>query len=234
MRAQPFIFSAIACVLGLGIASVSKAELLVTFDDLDTPPALDGAGGLAFSHAGTTYQGITWDARFNVFGDQYRLAIGAPPFGRTRSGHYAVDNAGDGKSSEGLTLTTDMVLLGFYAGQNEYYGFGGGADQITVHALKGNAILASLVADLPDNNAGLAEPLAFVDTSQFLGLSGITGYRIDRHPTNNNEFRTQWIADDFSFRAPGRVDAPHTGLLLGLGVTAMWGIRRRLGVRSNA
>ena len=232
----------------LGAHGAARADT-ATFDDLLTAPALNGGSNV--------YAGVTWDSRFTVAGDQYRTQPGSatpfvpegPLFGIPNSGHYFVSNqsaivgGGTVATNDGLTITTSKVLTGAYFGRNEYYGFGGGADQITITALHGGTAGAdSVTFDLPEvrhsapgfppgvaSDIGTGEPefLSFVDTSTFASLSGITGYRIDRH-----ELGTQsgnWVADDFTFVAAAPVPEPETFamLLAGLGLVVWAGRRRR-------
>ena len=197
-------------------AGASAQAALVTFDDLGAPPPVDSATGLFFANgASSTYGGVTWDSRFTVVGDAYRVdaATPGPLFGLPHSGHYFVTNQADGAGNDGLTITTSMVLTGAWFGRNEYYGFGAGADQVTIHALNGATVLASVVFDLPELLAGLPEVLSFVDTSAFGALAGITGYRIDRRELGS--LAGNWVADDFTFVAARELPEPSSsGLVL--------------------
>lgn len=196
-------------------AGVSAQAALVTFDDLGAPPPVDSATGLFFANgASSSYGGVTWDSRFTVVGDAYRVdtATPGPLFGLPHSGHYFVTNQGDGAGNDGLTLSTTMVLTGAWFGRNEYYGFGAGADQVTIRALSGATVLASVVFDLPELLAGLPEVMSFVDTSSFTTLAGITGYRIDRRELGT--LAGNWVADDFTFVAARDLPEPATVWLL--------------------
>jgi hypothetical protein len=219
ITAIQFLFSA-----SLLLASYSHADTLATFDDLALPPPLSGSASLQYTNPANSlaYAGVTWDARFAVVGDQYRVSSSGPLFGVPHSGHYFATNQG---GASGLLISTDKLLTGAWFGRNQYYGYSeGGADQITIVALSGNTELRSVVFDLPESHPGQPEPLSFVNTASFAGLSGITGYRIDRR-----ELGTQsghWVADDFSFASASPVPEPETLALmtLGLGLVVM---RRR-------
>lgn len=204
-------------VSALILACASAQADLVTFDDLVAPPALDSATGLFFANgASSSYGGVSWDSRFAVVGDAYRVDTGTPGplFGLPHSGHYFVTNQAGGSGNDGLLIDTTQVLTGAWFGRNEYYGFGAGADQVTIHALNGATVLATVVFDLPELLVGLPEVMSFVDTSAFAALSGITGYRIDRRELGT--LSGNWVADDFNFVAARDVPEPATlGLLLG-------------------
>jgi len=182
------------------LASTAAHGSVASFDDLPNLPPLDAGSSLAGANNGSLdYQGVSWDARFSVVGDQYKVNPNTdfppnPNFGIPHSGHYFVTNQ-DGNT--GLLITTNQILTGAWFGRNEYYGYGAGADQITLVALSAAGDLASVVFDLPENHPGEPEPLSFVDTSSFAGLTGITGYRIDRRMLG--ELSGHWVADDFSF-----------------------------------
>lgn len=198
---------------------------LATFDDLATPPPVTSATGLFFANGDSdVYQGVTWDDRVSVVGDEYRVdtATPGPLFGIPHSGDYFITNGG--VDNDGIELSTNQYLTGAWFGRNEYYGFGAGADQVTIHALSGVGILASVVFDLPPpvtpGNPGI---MGFVDTSSFVGLAGITGYRIDRRELGT--LAGNWVADDFEFNgvSPAAVPEPTTMTLIVTGLLAMVG-----------
>lgn len=207
------------------IASAAHAGVVATFEGLPTAPAVAGATGLEYANGsgGLNYLGVSWDPDFYVVGDEYAVGTGGPVFGVPHSGHYVVTNH-SGKT--GVFLTTSQVLTGAWFGRNEYYGYGGGADQVTIVALNGSTELASIVFDLPENHPGQAEPLSFVDTSSFAALTGITGYRIDRRELGSQS--GNWVADDFQFQAPGQVPEPVSLALFGAGLLAFGARRRRM------
>jgi hypothetical protein len=207
------------CVMGL--AAESRAGL-ITFDDLPSLPATDSTTGLFFANNNSAlYQGVTWDSRVTVVGDAYRVdtVTPGPLFGIPHSGHYFITNGGE--SNDGILLTTDQILQGAWFGQNQYYGFGSGADQVTINALSGATMLASVVFDLPAPSiAGQPGLTGFADTSVFANLTGITGYRIDRHELGAET--GNWLADDFSF-ASASVPEPSSLVLSTLGALALGG-----------
>jgi len=192
--------------LCLGFATGSRAGI-ITFDDLPSPPATNSLTGLFFANNNSAlYQGVTWDSRVDVVGDAYRVdtATPGPLFGIPHSGHFFITNGG--QANDGILLTTDQILRGAWFGQNQYYGFGSGADQVTINALRGATVLASVVFNLPAPSvAGQPGLMGFADTSSFASLTGITGYRIDRHELGSQA--GNWVADDFSF-APTSVPEP--------------------------
>ena len=71
--------------------------------------------------------------------------------------------------------------------------------------------------NLPENNPGQPEPLQMMNTSAFVALSGITGYRIDRHEPA--QYRDSWIGDSFVFQSP--VPEPPSPWLLALGLGSL-------------
>lgn len=210
------------------VACASHAGVVATFDDLAAPPARDSGTGLQYTNSSNSllYQGVQWDERFSVVGDEYRVIAGGPRFGVPHSGNYFVTNQ---SGASGLRITTSQVLTGAWFGRNQYYGYSeGGADQVTIVALRGATELASIVFELLENNPGLPEPLSFVDTGAFAAFSGITGYRIDRRKISSQT--GHWIADDFQFEpAANVVSEPGSApmLLAGVGLLALRARRRK-------
>lgn len=212
----------VACGL-LGLGPTAQA-VTATFDELSSPPLPDASKGLFFANGDSlAYSGVTWDDRFSVVGDQYRVdaVTPGPLFGIPHSGNYFVTSDGDGPLNDGLRITTDMLLTGAWFGRNAYYGFGAGADQVTIHALVGVQSMSAVVFDLPDTNPGNPAPLQFVDTSAFSGVVGITGYRIDRHALGDQN--GNWVADDFTFVVASPVPEPAQALMLLAGIVLLAG-----------
>jgi hypothetical protein len=206
--------------LAFVLSGTTHAGVLATFDDLAAPPPVNDKTWLSEANNNSSvYDGILWDSRFAVIGDEYKVSPFGQLFGIPHSPHYYVIN-GDGSS--GLTITTGLVLTGAWFGRNEYYGYGAGADQVTIVALSGVNQLSSVVFDLPVTNPGQPEPLSFVNTGIFGTMPGITGYRIDRRDTGGGH----WVADDFQFSETNKVPEPATILLLFGGLIA-------LGLRQN-
>lgn len=209
---------------GAMLAGASHADVVATFDNLAAPPPLNSATGLQYTNASNSlqYEGVTWDGRLTVVGDQYRVAADGPLFGMPHSGHYFVTNQ---NGDSGLTLATSQVLTGAWFGRNQYYGYSeGGADQITIVALHGGTALGAVVFDLPESHPGQPEPLSFVDTHSFAALSGITGYRIDRREVGTQA--GHWVADDFQFTSAVPEPGSAAMWLGGLG-GLLWRVRRQ-------
>ena len=196
----------LAVAFGAILAGAAQAVTL-GFDDLATPPAIAAATGLFFvNNDSASYGGVVWESGLTVADREYRVDTGSivdpvrprgPLFGIPRSGQYFLTNGGNGVSNDAMLLTTNLVLTEAWFGRNEYYGFGGGADQITIHALAGVTSLGSVSLNLPELSAAQAETLSKIDTSGFRLLTGITGYRIDRREPGTQS--GNWVADDFTF-----------------------------------
>ncbi|HTI71887.1 MAG TPA: hypothetical protein VMF06_18065 [Candidatus Limnocylindria bacterium] len=193
----------------LAVASSSTAlGSVFTFDDLPNGPTpsvqtvnLNEAVNPPVS-GNATYGGIVWDSSFELVNSSYKIADDSPHFGLAHSGDVFVTTATDH-----VMITTSEVLLGAWFGRNVYYGFGNGTDQITVNAMSGATVLSSITYDLPLTMGGSQpEPLTHLDTSSFLELTGITGYRIDRHEVDPEFGGNHWVGDDFEF-----VPVPETG-----------------------
>ncbi len=225
------------CAFGPAFAAVPPS-VTATFDDLPAPPPLDSGVDLFSANGGGQmsdfYAGVKWGSGFTVVGDEYRQDSLSPVFGIPHSGHYYLASNGD----DGLLITTSKLLAGAWFGRNAFYGYDndpGGADQITITAMSGSTDKLSVSFNLPALDPGpgarTSQPvsMSFVDTSMFLGLTGITGYRIDRQPSR--AFGDTWVADDFTFVAAAVAPVPEPGtwamLLAGLALVGY--ARRRFG-----
>lgn len=224
----PVLLVTAACLAGPGGAAAQ--DTTIGFETLATPLPLAGAEGLYYLNGSSpVYEGIDWDMRLRVVGADYRIEDAGrvtPLYGLPHAGNYFVTNEG---GVDGLRITTDRVLLGAWFGRNAYYGYNelGGADQVTIHALDGDTVLASVVFDLPlPAQPGQPGVMGFADTGSFAGLSGITGYRIDRRELG--QMQGNWVADDFVFASAVPEPSAAALLLAGLGVLAAWSRRQRL------
>lgn len=188
----------------------AQGILVVTFDDLPmvSEATITENNQLLWVNSGNPiYKEMVWDADFDVVGKDYKICDDCPAFAVPHSGSYAVTNQGE---EDALILTTPKILIGFWAGQNEYYGYGGGTETIEVHALDGTGtILASVTHTLLERNPGMAEPLEFVDTSQFCIVEGIQAYRFE--PAEGCGMNCNWIADDLIFTDGAYAPVPDSG-----------------------
>lgn len=216
-------------LLGAALSLTESWAEVVTFEDLPNLPAANTASDLGSANNGSLlYKGITWDGSITVHGDEYRVdpITPGPLLGMPQSGHYFIVNNNGGS----ISLVTDLILTGAWFARAEYYGFGAGADQVTIVALKGVIELAQVTVDIPNNVPGDIEPMVFADTAGFLGLSDITGYRIDRRAPV--QYADNWVGDDFQFvPAPASVPEPADITLLGSGllIAAGWICGRKPG-----
>jgi hypothetical protein len=208
--------------------AAKAAGFTIDFDSLPSQGATYQSLDFATANGGSsTYQGVTFGSEFRVIGDDYRVGGPAPnpAFGLPHSGHYFLANGNT--PNDNLILTTSLVLTEAWFGRNEYYGYGGGSSSVTVTALgSGGVALGSAAIALPDTfpytgnipgfsiGNGLPDPLVRLDTSSFLSLAGITGYRISRVETG--PFGGDWIGDDFMFESPPLVNVPEPRSCLGL------------------
>jgi hypothetical protein len=159
------------------------------------------------------YGGVTWNNNWWVAGDEF-VARQDPsdmfqsdaqaPFLKPHSGSFAIFNA---FGYTGVSIDTDLYLTSVWLARPTLADGPDGATQVTVSALAGTTVLDSVSLDLTGTT-----PI-FMDTSSFLGLSGITGYRFDRQagPGEVSTHRGFFIADDFQFVVP---EPPTFALLL--------------------
>lgn len=172
-------------------------QVVIDFDTLASPPAGTAFSVLSSANGGSSLLGgVTFDSRFVVVGDAYVEAFqntgGTAPFAHPHSGHFAVFNS---SAQNSLTLGTTQVLAGAWFGSPNFGGGPGGAQQVIVRAMHNATELGSASLSL----SGTA--MQFLDTSAFLGFSGITGYQIDRLTGTGPYGGGHWVADDFTFAA---------------------------------
>ena len=171
-------------ITGISLSTSKVVGLTLDFDNLPTQGATNKSLSFEDSNGGSnTFQGVTFNAnQFIVTGDDYRVGGAAPnpAFGLPHSGHFFLNNANT--PNDGVVLTTSLVLTEAWFGRNEYYGFGGGASDVTVTAFGVNGDLGSVAISLPDTfpytgnlpspnqsiGNGLPDPMVRMDTS---GLS---------------------------------------------------------------
>ncbi len=189
-----------------GALTQAEGIFIVTFDDLSLTSASNDSL-YTLNNDSSLYKDVVWDTGFSVFGEDYAICDDCPFFGIPHSGSFAITNYDD---TGGLTMTTQKILLGFWAGRNEYYGYDGGTEEISVHALDAAGIvLGSVTHQLPDNYSGLAEPFEFVDTSAFTNLTAIQAYRVE--PAQGCDMDCNWVADDFVFTDGAFAPVPDSG-----------------------
>ena len=220
--------------LNLSIANPTKAiNIKINFDDLTNQPAQNGTIPFEQANGSKTLNGVTFENSpngqpLNVTGDQYRVdsVTPGPTFGAPHSGNYFLSNR-----DTTAFLTTSLVLTEAWFGRVEYYGYGGGATSVTVVPLGVNGSLdpgvtVSLLSDRdydptkPGAN-GLPGLMVKMDTSRFLNLQGITGYRLDLGQDNSGQ--ANWAADDFTFTSATPVPW-ETDALSVIGSTVIFGL----------
>ena len=97
-----------------------------------------------------------------------------------------------------LALQTTKILTGAWFGRVDLGNGPYGATQIIIHALNGSTTLGTVSVALNSTTP------SFMDTSLFMNLPGITGYRIDRVAQSGGIASRlgSWIAEDFAFADP--------------------------------
>lgn len=205
----------VSLIAGISLSTSKTAwatSFTINFDNLPALGATDASQSFSDANGGSnTFNGVTFDTRFRVTGDQYRVGGPSPnpAFGVPHSGNFFLNNANTPNND--LILNTSYILTEAWFGRNEYYGYGGGASSVTVTAFGVSGDLDSVTIALPDtfpytgnlpfpNNSignGLPDPMVRLDTSSFLSLVGITGYRISR--VEIGSLSGNWVADDLTF-----------------------------------
>jgi len=231
MRSRLFSVATILSVMSLYVPITAFAEnFTITFDDLPTLSSTDQSLSFTDANGGSsTLHGVTFTNNFEVTGDDYRIKEApSPPFGLPHSGHYFLNNGNTPNND--LIMTTTNVLTEAWFGRTEYYGYGGGASSVTVTAFGTGGDLRSITINLPDTfpctanlpppfdtiGNGLPDPMAPMDVGAFLGLAGITGYRISRVEIGSDA--GNWVADDFTFTTPLATPEPGSLTLIIVGL----------------
>lgn len=182
-------------------------EILVDFENLPDPPAVDSFKLLVDANEGSSdYADIVWSADFVVVGGDYVESFhnqGDASFATPKSGEYAVFNA-HGRNR--ATLLTTRRLVGLWVSRPDLGGGPRGATEVTVHALRGSLSIGSETIELTET--GLTP--VFLDTSSFLNLHSVDGYRVDRTASGVDPYGGgHYVLDDLAFAAepvPGELD----------------------------
>lgn len=198
----------VALVAAVVLGREARGDTVVGFEDLPDLPEVDSFRSLSDANSGTSsYANVIWDSDFVVVGDNYVEAFhnqgGVAPFATPQSGDYAVFNR-SGRNR--LTFTTGRRLVGLWVSRADLGTGPRGTTQVTIHALNGVDLVASETIDLLQTGT----VPAFLDTSSFLSLSSVDGYRIDRVVSGDDPYGgLHYILDDLTFAkepSPGDLD----------------------------
>jgi hypothetical protein len=191
---------------------------VVVFDELPSLPASNSFALLSGANSGSSlYAGVQWDDDVFVVGKDYVEAYvpaGPNRFATPHSGLFAISNA---NGVNNIDLNTTLVLAGVWLSRIDLGNGPYGATSVTITAYTGATPIGSETLALTSTTP------TFLDTSSFIGLSGITGYRITRVAQSSGIAARVggWVADDFQF-----VPEPSRALLLCLGASLV-GCRRK-------
>lgn len=199
-------------VFALGLLPVTAWPAVLSFEDLPAfagsdPPGTNSFNQLsAFNGGSAIYGGVTWGQEWWVAGrgliphpdpsDMFSSGS-TEPFAHQRPGNYAAFTAFGGYGE----FETPNCLTGvwFSRARLPEEHDPGIATNVTVSALSGTNVLASVSLDLKNTTP------VFMDTSAFLLLRGITRYRVEGHGADgpNDAFvgGAFFVADDFQFAA---------------------------------
>jgi Ca2+-binding RTX toxin-like protein len=189
--------------------------VIANFDDFPILPAINDYANLSdLNNGSNNYAGVQWDSRFQIVGRNYvELWVNQGPntYAKPRSASFASFNA---NGENGLALQTTKILTGAWFGRVDLGNGPYGATQIIIHALNGSNTLGTVSMALNSTTP------SFMDTSLFLNLPGITGYRIDRVAQSGGIASRlgSWIAEDFAFADPSASNFTYT-LVSGSGST---------------
>ena len=219
----------LAPVLAVGATlalSRPAGAAFITFDALANLPPTNSFRSLASANGGSSVLGgATWDANFFVVGggyvEQFQNQGGSNPFATPQTPNFALFNA---NAADGLTIQTTDILTSLWLARPDMGNGARGTNQVTVQALNGVTVLGSRTITLTSTTP------AFLDTSSFTALTGVTGYRLNRVAIGGDGYGGgHYIADSFQFR-PVAVPVPATALIFAFGA-GLAVARRRLRAR---
>jgi hypothetical protein len=199
-------FRSILLALATGMLPLAHAfGAVLTFDDFPALADEDfGPGNYwrleVLNDGSHVYGGVTWDPGWYIAGDEFipygdasDLFADNPQntehFTLAHSGHFTA------WSASSIGLDTSLYLTGVWITRpREESGrhLNEGATNITVSALSGTNVLAAVSMAIVDSTP------AFMDTSSFLMLRGVTRYRFDVISPFSCECGF-FVADDFQF-----------------------------------
>lgn len=213
----------------LALPGHAQTVITASFETLASPPALNDFAAFSSANSGSLIaSGATWDSRFQVVGDAYIERFvnngGSQPFATPETGHYALFNP---SGADGLTFTAPAgtTLTGAWFARPSLGVGMAGTNSVTIDAISGATVLASVTLALSSTAPAL------IDTSMFLGLSGITSYRIDRVAIGGDPYGGgHYVADDFTFAA---IPEPATTTAALAWFAALIALRRRKAARST-
>ncbi len=217
-----------AVLLGVALCGSARADSIITFDNLSHEPNVNDYSSIynALGHS-YTYDGVTFDANFEVVGKSYVEAYqnngGNTPFADPHSGNYALFNA-SGKT--GLLLTTNRTLYGAWFSRPNFGNGVGGAVAVTIEAFSGGTLLGSVSESLTSYTP------KFLDTSIFATYRNITAYEVLRTGTGTGPYNgTHYIMDDLTF-SPTKTPEPGASALVAasamLSLGGIWRKRSRV------
>ena len=224
MFSRNWLATALAVAVTLGVGRPAEGAF-VAFDSLVNLPATNSFRSLSAANGGSSVLGgATWDANFFVVGsgyiEQFQNQGGTNPFARPQTPNFALFNA---NAADGLTIQTTDILTSLWLARPDM-GIGPqGTNQVTVQALSGGTVLASRTINLTSTTP------AFLDTSSFATLSGVTGYRLNRVAIGGDGYGGgHYIADSFQFQPVAVVPVPATALVFAVGAALAAARSRRL------
>jgi len=213
MFARKWLATALAVGVTLTVSRPAGAAF-VAFDTLVNLPATNSFRSLSSANGGSSVLGgATWDTNFFVVGggyiEQFQNQGGSNPFARPQTPNFALFNA---NAADGLTIQTTDILTSLWLARPDMGRGPSGTNQVTVRAMSGSTVLASRTINLTSTTP------AFLDTSSFAALTGVTGYRLNRVATGVDGYGGgHYIADSFQFQPVAVVPVPATALIFAFG-----------------